>query len=167
MSIVTGSANILVLTELIRCYFVPVAQPSALLMIRMYVHMYIHCLCLTFNFPNQEVEVTVFNCVCWSTSLHTEEYAASWGSAASVAMLHSGLWQRWASQKTTLCTLQRRIRFARMYASMSHTSNNPTLGPHQWEKNDKWEFFSYWWGPRIGSKRLNQVTSTSSCELFG
>ena len=27
-------------------------------------------------------------------------------------------------------------------------------------------FFSHWWGPRIGSKHLNQVASTSSCEFW-
>ena len=26
--------------------------------------------------------------------------------------------------------------------------------------------FSHWWGPRIGSKHLNQVTSSSSCEFW-
>ena len=35
---------------------------------------------------------------------------------------------------------------------------NPTLCPHQWG------ICSHWWGPRVGSKHLNHVTSPSSCE---
>ena len=132
MNAVTGSANILVLTELFRCYLYPscttkrFAHDTESLMLLMTLPMWYSLSLPYFQLPQTGSGSHCFNYVCWSMSLHTVEYAASWGSAASVVMLHSGLWQRWASQKTTLCTLQRRMRYT---CTHLHTyvrmSNNP------------------------------------------